>query len=84
MKEQSLFWKGQSFETVTEFANTFKRLVDDCIFPVEFYQRALKPFFMGVKTVKTELLKRDYDQFTDVVKLGITLTTSIQAASIIK
>lgn len=55
----------------TEFANTLRRLVDDCIFPVEFYQRAMKPFFMGVKTVKTELLKR-YDQFSDVVKIGNT------------
>lgn len=77
-----MFWKGQSFETVTEFANTLRRLVDDRIFPVEFYQRALKTFFTGVKTVKTELLKRDYDQFSDVVKLGNTLTTSIQTASL--
>lgn len=50
-----MFSIGQSFETVIEFANTLRRYVDDCTFPVEFYQQATT-FVMGIEynNVKTE------------------------------
>lgn len=61
-----------------------RRSVDDCKFPIEFYQQALiTTFVMGIKddNVMTELLKRDYESYSDRVESANTLTSTQDASS---
>lgn len=77
------FSRRQGSESLADFAASLRRVVDDCQFPRQFYQQALiTAFVMGTNntSIKTELLKRDYVTFTEVVDLASTLD-SISVAS---
>lgn len=72
------FSAKQGTESIVGFSNVLRRAATDCKFPSDFQQDALiTSFIMGLNdsAVRANLLRKDYNDFNEVVNLASMLTT---------